>query len=111
MANHELKESVRGALAFRFFLYLSCHQLMKACFAAQHVPSRTGTDCMIQWKNEDDPRINKQPWTRAEDKRLVELAEQMQGHDWTVIAQRLDVRTGAFFRPPLLVSAVRALNE
>lgn len=58
--------------------------------AINHVRTRTATDCMIQWMGNDDPRINTTPWTVAEDKTIMKLAEKYRGHEWVKVATELD---------------------
>lgn len=45
--------------------------------AAQlRVPGRSGVECRAQWANRLRPGINLGPWTKEEDARLLQLAEQ-----------------------------------
>jgi hypothetical protein len=64
--------------------------------AGKYVRSRSAIDCKIQWMGNDDARINHEPWTRAEDKRLLKLAEEHQAHDWIEIARKLEVSARGF---------------
>jgi hypothetical protein len=59
--------------------------------AANYVTTRSAADCRIQWTGNDDPHINKSMWTKGEDRSLLRLAEQHQGHAWVDIARALDV--------------------
>eukprot|EP01090_Pellita_catalonica_P003004 TRINITY_DN12636_c0_g1_i1.p1 TRINITY_DN12636_c0_g1~~TRINITY_DN12636_c0_g1_i1.p1 ORF type:complete len:452 (+),score=89.12 TRINITY_DN12636_c0_g1_i1:101-1357(+) len=58
--------------------------------AKNHVPSRSGVDCQIQWLQHNHPDINKSKWTRNEDKRLLALAKKHKAHNWEAIAKELD---------------------
>ncbi len=61
------------------------------CMRVAQVRSRSGIDCMIRWMGNDDPRINNGGWSRDEDKRLLQLAEEFHQRNWVEIAQRLNV--------------------
>uniref|UniRef100_A0A7S4HSI4 Uncharacterized protein n=1 Tax=Vannella robusta TaxID=1487602 RepID=A0A7S4HSI4_9EUKA len=67
----------------------------------QFVPSRSAVDCQLQWLNNDLPSfISGQPanrgWTKAEDKRLLDLAKQYKNHEWEQIAKALGTNRTAF---------------
>ena len=59
--------------------------------ATKYVRTRSAVDCKIQWCGNQDPRINNDPWTKAEDAKLLKLAEQHRAHDWIEIAKQLNV--------------------
>ncbi|KAL7066684.1 myb-like DNA-binding domain-containing protein [Cryptosporidium serpentis] len=69
---------------------------------------RTGKDCQITWYHFIDPNINKDPWTKEEDISLIGLASHYNGHNWRLIANKLD--TG---RTPYqcIVRYQRSLNK
>ncbi|KAJ1665218.1 hypothetical protein IW140_003512 [Coemansia sp. RSA 1813] len=61
----------------------------------QFVPQHKPVECAIQWATQDHPIINKAPWTRKEERRLVEVVEEHGGHDWVTIAKELDTQRTA----------------
>lgn len=54
------------------------------------VPKRSGFQCRLQWCNFGHPHVNRTPWTKNEDKKLIQLAKEPQ-NTWDVIAQKLQV--------------------
>lgn len=51
---------------------------------------RTGRDCQITWYHFIDPNINRKPWEKAEDLRLLALVSEKEGFNWIEIAQELN---------------------
>ncbi|KAK9173418.1 Myb-like DNA-binding domain protein [Cryptosporidium meleagridis] len=51
---------------------------------------RTGRDCQITWYHFIDPNINRKPWEKAEDLRLLALVSENEGFNWFKIAQELN---------------------
>ncbi|KAJ1608803.1 SNAPc-like transcription factor [Cryptosporidium canis] len=51
---------------------------------------RTGRDCQITWYHFIDPNINRKPWEKAEDLRLLALVSENEGYNWVKIAQELN---------------------
>ena len=54
------------------------------------MPKRTGFQCRLQWCNFDHPDVNRTPWTKGEDKKLLQLAKDP-NMTWVDIAQTLQV--------------------
>ncbi|KAF9328122.1 Myb- protein A [Podila minutissima] len=63
----------------------------KWVFIASRIGSRTGKQCRERYTNHLDPRINKAPFTHEEDKRIMELYNQM-GSKWAEMAKHLPGR-------------------
>ncbi|KAJ1933004.1 hypothetical protein FBU59_006180, partial [Linderina macrospora] len=61
----------------------------------QFVPTHKPVECAIQWATQDHPIINKEPWSKKEEKDLRRIVEEKQGHDWVAIAQELDTQRTA----------------
>ncbi|KAJ1736830.1 hypothetical protein LPJ72_001034 [Coemansia sp. Benny D160-2] len=61
----------------------------------QFVPQHKPVECAIQWATQDHPIINKAPWTRREERRLVEVVAEREGRDWVAIAKELDTQRTA----------------
>jgi hypothetical protein len=57
--------------------------------ARAYVPTRSGVDCKIQWLNNEDPKINANPWTKEEDKSLTALVAKYKGHNWEQISKEI----------------------
>ncbi|KAF7459124.1 MYB-like DNA-binding domain-containing protein [Cryptosporidium felis] len=51
---------------------------------------RTGRDCQITWYHFVDPNINRRPWDKKEDLRLLALVSENKGFNWIGIAQDLN---------------------
>jgi hypothetical protein len=47
---------------------------------ADHLPGRTKSDCQSRWSRHVNPEINKGPWTKAEDEKLIRLHKQLRGN-------------------------------
>eukprot|EP01117_Protostelium_nocturnum_P002743 TRINITY_DN1363_c0_g2_i1.p1 TRINITY_DN1363_c0_g2~~TRINITY_DN1363_c0_g2_i1.p1 ORF type:complete len:624 (-),score=246.38 TRINITY_DN1363_c0_g2_i1:99-1970(-) len=56
---------------------------------AEEVGTTNAFDCQLRWFNYDSPVINKGPWTKEEDKRLLLLATKHRGYNWGTIAEEL----------------------
>ncbi len=53
-------------------------------------------ECFIMYRNNLDPRINKNPWTKKEDADLLKLAEKYNGHEWALISSSLGTNRTPF---------------
>jgi hypothetical protein len=56
-------------------------------------PGFTPRQCRERWRNYLDPRLGREPWTEAEDARLVEEFLRL-GTRWTMIAEQFPGRSG-----------------
>ncbi|KAM7449052.1 Myblike DNAbinding domain-containing protein [Porites harrisoni] len=56
-----------------------------------YVPKRTSFQCRLQWCNFDHPDVNRTPWTKDEDKKLLQLAKDP-NMTWVDIAQTLQTK-------------------
>ncbi|KAF9422155.1 Myb- protein A [Entomortierella beljakovae] len=63
----------------------------KWVFIASKIGSRTGKQCRERWHNHLDPQINKAPFTPEEDRRILELYNQM-GSRWAEMAKYMPGR-------------------
>eukprot|EP00918_Siedleckia_nematoides_P012093 GHVU01026529.1.p1 GENE.GHVU01026529.1~~GHVU01026529.1.p1 ORF type:complete len:258 (+),score=31.02 GHVU01026529.1:740-1513(+) len=66
---------------------------------AKHVPGRverTGRDCQIQWMHHHDPTVNRGPWTKDEDLKIIALAAKYEGRHWQHVAWELGTGRTAF---------------
>ncbi|KAJ1392013.1 Homeodomain-like protein, partial [Ochromonadaceae sp. CCMP2298] len=54
--------------------------------------SRNGRQCRERWRNQLDPAINKEPWSRQEELCLLDAHQEL-GNKWTEISNRLPGRT------------------
>lgn len=59
-------------------------------FVLKQVPKRSGLQCRLHWCNFGHPDVNRSPWTKEEDKKLIQLAKDPQ-NTWVTIAQNLQV--------------------
>ncbi|GAM19922.1 hypothetical protein SAMD00019534_030970 [Acytostelium subglobosum LB1] len=57
--------------------------------SSEYLSLKTPLECELRWKNHEHPSINKEPFTKEEDKKLLELAKKYQGHDWSSICREL----------------------
>jgi hypothetical protein len=65
---------------------------------AQHMaPGFTARQCRERWRNYLDPRLGHEPWTEAEDARLLEEFHRV-GTRWTMIAEQFPGRSGNTIR-------------
>ena len=67
------------------------HEFFEIFLIFSQVPGRAGIDCKIRWLNVDSPTINKNEWTKDEDKILLSLAKDHHAHDWDSISRELGV--------------------
>lgn len=56
------------------------------------LPGRIGKQCRERWRNHLDPSINREPWTKEEDKLLLELHTEY-GNQWVRIASLMRGRS------------------
>jgi hypothetical protein len=63
---------------------------------AKMMSKRSEAECYIKFKNQLDPSINHQPWTKDEEKKLSNVIEMHQGHDWAAIADDLGTERTPF---------------
>eukprot|EP00190_Bangiopsis_sp_CCMP1999_P005476 CAMPEP_0198732480 /NCGR_PEP_ID=MMETSP1475-20131203/36202_1 /TAXON_ID= ORGANISM="Unidentified sp., Strain CCMP1999" /NCGR_SAMPLE_ID=MMETSP1475 /ASSEMBLY_ACC=CAM_ASM_001111 /LENGTH=303 /DNA_ID=CAMNT_0044495611 /DNA_START=92 /DNA_END=1003 /DNA_ORIENTATION=- len=61
-------------------------------FLAKHLHGRSGKQCRERWVNHLDPAIKKDPWTPAEDNKLLELHAKL-GNRWVEFAKELSGRS------------------
>lgn len=59
---------------------------------AAMLKGRTGKQCRERFKNHLDPNVSREPWTEAEDAKLIELHEKF-GNAWTKLATMFPGRT------------------
>ena len=57
-------------------------------------PNRQPIECLMQYRNNLDPSINKNKWTRNEEFTLVDLVKKYKERYWILIAEELN--TGTF---------------
>eukprot|EP00249_Psilotum_nudum_P024573 c29226_g1_i2 orf=382-2736(-) len=72
-----------------------------------YVVGRSGSECKMQWLNDEDLLINHGQWTKAEDKKLLNIAQQHEFCNWDLISHKLGTnRTPA----QCLIRYQRSLN-
>ncbi|XP_054789050.1 transcription factor MYB3R-3-like [Prosopis cineraria] len=59
---------------------------------AEKLQGRSGKSCRLRWFNQLDPRINRRPFTEAEEERLL-AAHRIHGNKWALIARLFPGRT------------------
>ncbi|CAN6344628.1 unnamed protein product [Urochloa humidicola] len=59
---------------------------------AEKLEGRSGKSCRLRWFNQLDPRINRRPFTAAEEERLLQ-AHQAHGNRWALISRLFPGRT------------------
>lgn len=59
---------------------------------AEQIPNRSGKQCRERYYNHLRPNIDKSPWTREEDAKMLKL-NQLYGHKWTLISGFFSRRT------------------
>jgi len=69
-------------------------------FAFQFQNSRTGGDLLCYWHSVLRPMLNKQAWSRDEDKKLLRLAKQNNSRNWQQIS--LDLGVSVYHVEPIL---------
>lgn len=50
--------------------------------ASTYVAGHSGADCQARWLNNEDPLINRSPWTKEEDKKLLIIVQKKGLHNW-----------------------------
>ncbi|KAJ2417080.1 hypothetical protein GGI10_000474 [Coemansia sp. RSA 2530] len=61
----------------------------------QFVPQHKPVECAIQYATQDHPIINREPWTKKEERTLYDIVQQHKGRDWVNIAKELDTQRTA----------------
>ncbi|CAL4903875.1 unnamed protein product [Urochloa decumbens] len=59
---------------------------------AEKLDGRSGKSCRLRWFNQLDPRINRRPFTAAEEERLLQ-AHRAHGNRWALISRHFPGRT------------------
>jgi hypothetical protein len=78
MSEYELETYVNG---------IDWELLAKTC-----LPHRTAEECRLKWLRHLSPLINREMWSKEEDERLLQLAQQYGATQWELIAQQLGTR-------------------
>ncbi|KAJ1669495.1 hypothetical protein GGF38_002214, partial [Coemansia sp. RSA 25] len=63
--------------------------------AKQFVPQHKPVECAIQYATQDHPIINREPWTKREERALHDAVQAHGGRDWVSIAKALDTQRTA----------------
>lgn len=71
---------------------VSIHGIKHWGLIASALPTRTGKQCRERWHNQLDPSIKKSPWTRDEERILMD-AHRKHGNKWAEISKLLEGRT------------------
>ena len=61
-----------------------------------HVPTRSPTSCKQKWEIVLKPGINNDAWTVEEDKLLLKYANELGGHEWKEIAEKIGTNRNAY---------------
>ncbi|KAJ2899323.1 hypothetical protein IWW38_001032 [Coemansia aciculifera] len=61
----------------------------------QFVPQHKPVECAIQYATQDHPIINREPWTKKEERTLYDIVQRYGGRDWVNIAKELDTQRTA----------------
>ncbi|KAJ2019555.1 hypothetical protein GGI14_001520 [Coemansia sp. S680] len=61
----------------------------------QFVPQHKPVECAIQYATQDHPIINREPWTKKEERTLYDIVQKHNGRDWVNIAKELDTQRTA----------------
>ncbi|XP_033914976.2 myb-related protein A-like isoform X2 [Acipenser ruthenus] len=61
---------------------------------SNYLPKRTDAQCQHRWQKVLNPELVKGPWTKEEDKRVIELVHKYGPKRWSVIAKHLHGRIG-----------------
>lgn len=72
----------------RLRAWIADHGETRWCELARVMPGRTGKQCRERWVNHLKPAPKKQPWTEDEDRRLLQIREEL-GNRWKDISTRL----------------------
>jgi hypothetical protein len=59
---------------------------------AKYVPGRTAKQCRERWRHNLDPTIKREPWSEAENRKLLQTYDEL-GSKWADIARQLPGRT------------------
>ena len=59
---------------------------------AKYVPGRTAKQCRERWRHNLDPTIKREPWSEAENRKLLQTYDDL-GSKWADIARQLPGRT------------------
>ncbi|NXD85459.1 MYBA protein, partial [Halcyon senegalensis] len=63
-------------------------------FIASHLQNRSDFQCQHRWQKVLNPELIKGPWTKEEDKRVIELVQKYGPKRWSLIAKHLKGRIG-----------------
>uniref|UniRef100_A0A3Q2R2M8 Uncharacterized LOC105936427 n=1 Tax=Fundulus heteroclitus TaxID=8078 RepID=A0A3Q2R2M8_FUNHE len=61
---------------------------------ASFLPGRTELQCILRWKKHLDPESLKEPWSKDEDQKIVELVHRYGTKNWAAVAKQLNGRLG-----------------
>lgn len=61
---------------------------------ASHIPNRSAIDCIHRWQRVVNPSIVKGPWTKEEDKQVMNLVKKYGTKPWSMIAMHMTGRIG-----------------
>eukprot|EP01111_Echinosteliopsis_oligospora_P013713 TRINITY_DN4992_c2_g1_i1.p1 TRINITY_DN4992_c2_g1~~TRINITY_DN4992_c2_g1_i1.p1 ORF type:complete len:494 (-),score=115.30 TRINITY_DN4992_c2_g1_i1:8-1489(-) len=61
---------------------------------AECVEGRTDVQCLHRWQKKLNPNLIRQPWTKEEDQKLVDLVNQHGSKNWSSIASQIPGRIG-----------------
>ncbi|KAK7377380.1 hypothetical protein VNO80_02804 [Phaseolus coccineus] len=59
---------------------------------AQHIQGRSGKSCRLRWRNHLSPGVNRNPFSKEEEERLI-AAREFYGAKWATISKLFDGRT------------------